>query len=82
MPVTYESAERAFRNANIEHTMADIMAAVEKDILPDETPIQAAARKSAERQAVARREAADSTESQRLQRKRERIKQDYPAVFN
>lgn len=82
MPKTFEEAELPYLKARIPHTSADIFLSLENDLDPNETPLQRAARRSAQREAAEKREAADSAESHARQRRREALNKKYPGVLD
>jgi hypothetical protein len=82
MPITFEQAEMAFRKAGVDYSTADVMTCIERGVMPNETPLQAAARKASERNAEAQRNAADSAESQAKAARREHFAKQFPAVFS
>jgi hypothetical protein len=79
--VTYEEAEMAFRKSGKEYSTGDVLTCVERDILPTETPLQAASRKAADREAEKRRQYADSAEMTSKALTRAKFKKEFPAVF-
>jgi hypothetical protein len=80
MPVTFEQALDAFQKSGIDFTTADVTLCVERDVLPSESPLQAAKRKQGEREAQARLDSADGQEFKNKRAREARIASQFSAL--
>jgi len=80
MPVTNEQVIDAFRKSGKPFTTDMVVACIEHDIRPDESPLMAAARQQSERDALDRQANADAGEMSQKELREKHIRSQFSAL--